>query len=367
MTSGEVIVLDKKMSNEEIFKVGFDNPSIMGRVRDLIYEKNTGLIHDTCKKFLNTKFDYDELLSCCQFGFVKGLNTYKIDKDTKFATYVVRIMSNEVLMQLRREKKHNKNISIYEPLSGDEIGNVITLEDILNSDGKVDGILESITHNDDIVMLKEIVSGMKSREQNIINMYFNGKTQREIADTLDISQSYVSRIIKKLILSVKKKFFKLNLWDSSGKNFSNIARGSSKVNNVIKPKRKYVRKVKEIEEVKVQEVKVQEVKVQEVKVQEVEEVVCVTKTKTKRKYIKKSGPSDVIDMVCDIDKNSECRGFVGMVQGLFLKVKELVGSVGSYKINKEDINITIKGVSFNLNNSEIDVLINELVDLKTLL
>ena len=171
--------------------------------RNLLIERNLRLVVHVCKKYVNTNIDQDDLLSIGTIGLIKGIRSFNIDKGSKLSTYVSRCIDNEILMYLRSSKKQNAEVYLNEPIGKDKDDNVITLEEVLESDSK------SIVDEVDIKMkikkmYKKIKQVLKKREQMIIELRFglNGekpKTQKEIAKSLGISRSYVSRIETKAI------------------------------------------------------------------------------------------------------------------------------------------------------------------------
>jgi len=171
--------------------------------RNLLIERNLRLVVHVCKKYVNTNIDQDDLLSIGTIGLIKGIRSFNIDKGSKLSTYVSRCIDNEILMYLRSSKKQNAEVYLNEPIGKDKDDNVITLEEVLESDSK------SIEDEVDIKMkikkmYKKIKQILKKREQMIIELRFglNGekpKTQKEIAKSLGISRSYVSRIETKAI------------------------------------------------------------------------------------------------------------------------------------------------------------------------
>ena len=178
--------------------------------RNLLIEKNLRLVVHVCKKYSNTNIDQDDLLSIGTIGLIKGIRSFNIDKGSKLSTYVSRCIDNEILMYLRSTKKQNAEVYLNEPIGKDKDDNVITLEEILESDNK------SIEEEVDIKikirkMYKKIKQVLKKREQMIIELRFglNGekpKTQKEIAKFLGISRSYVSRIETKAIKKLAGEF-----------------------------------------------------------------------------------------------------------------------------------------------------------------
>ena len=165
-------------------------------------EHNLRLVVFLAKKYENTGYDIEDLVSIGSIGLIKGINTYKIDKNIKLATYASRCISNEILMFLRKNKKRKKEISLEDSLNYDNEGNELHLEDVLGTDPDI--VTKSIEEeNDKKVMLEEVMK-LKPRDRDIIVLRYgllgnDELTQKEVAEKLGISQSYISRIEKKVI------------------------------------------------------------------------------------------------------------------------------------------------------------------------
>lgn len=178
--------------------------------RNLLIEKNLRLVVHVCKKYSNVKVDQDDLLSIGTIGLIKGINSFNLEKGSKLSTYVSRCIDNEVLMYLRSIKKLNAEVYLNEPIGKDKDDNVITLEEVLESDGKnVEDIVD--TKMKIKKMYNKIKSVLKNREKTIIELRFGlkgekPKTQKEIAKMMGISRSYVSRIETKAIEKLAKEF-----------------------------------------------------------------------------------------------------------------------------------------------------------------
>ncbi len=174
--------------------------------KDKLIEHNLRLVVFLAKKYEGTKVELEDLVSIGTIGLIKGINTYSIDKNIKLATYVSRCIDNEILMFLRKNKKVNCEVSLDEPLSYDADGNELHLEDIIGTDSDIvtKGIEEK---NDKKVMLSEIEK-LNKRDKEIMTLRYGllgneEKTQKEVADILGISQSYISRIEKKVIKRIR--------------------------------------------------------------------------------------------------------------------------------------------------------------------
>ncbi len=177
------------------------------QTRQLLVERNLRLVVYIAKKFENTGTGIEDLISIGTIGLMKAINTYDAGKNIKLATYASRCIENEILMYLRRSNKIRGEISIDEPLNQDGDGNELLLSDILGTDS--DSISRRLEDEVDKKLLKSAISKLNTREKNIMELRFgfitgNEKTQKEVADMLGISQSYISRLEKKIINKMKK-------------------------------------------------------------------------------------------------------------------------------------------------------------------
>ncbi len=165
------------------------------------------------RKFENTGINVEDLISIGTIGLIKAINTFKTEKKIKLATYASRCIENEILMYLRRTAKIKTEVSIDEPLNVDWEGNELLLSDILGTENDV--ICRNIEEEVDRSLLKKAVEKLNNREKNIISLRFGigtggeEKTQKEVADILGISQSYISRLEKKIIERLKKEINKM--------------------------------------------------------------------------------------------------------------------------------------------------------------
>ncbi len=177
--------------------------------RQILVERNLRLVVYIAKKFENTGIDFEDLISIGTIGLMKAVNTFNIDKNIKLATYASRCIENEILMQLRRNTKIKNEVSIDEPLNKDGDGNELLLSDILGTDNDVTS--RAIENEVDMSLLKVAISKLDSREKYIMKLRFGiegggkEKTQKEVADMLGISQSYISRLEKKIMNKMKKE------------------------------------------------------------------------------------------------------------------------------------------------------------------
>ena len=170
--------------------------------RNKLIEHNLRLVVFLAKKYENTTVDLEDLVSIGTIGLIKGVNTYKLDKNIKLATYVSRCIDNEILMYLRKIKRKKGEISFEDSLSFDTEGNELHLEDVLGTDSDI--VTKGLEDENDKKILYEEIEKLNSRDKEIIQYRYglNGKkelTQEEVADMLGISQSYISRIEKRVI------------------------------------------------------------------------------------------------------------------------------------------------------------------------
>lgn len=170
--------------------------------RNILIEHNLRLVVFLAKKYENTGFDIEDLVSIGSIGLIKGINTYKVDKNIKLATYASRCIANEILMFLRKNKKKKVEISLEETLNFDAEGNELRLEDILGTSNDV--VPDEFENKMNKELLKKHICNMDDRDKEIMILRYglnNSEeyTQKEVADLLGISQSYISRIEKKVI------------------------------------------------------------------------------------------------------------------------------------------------------------------------
>ncbi len=179
--------------------------------RNVLVEHNLRLVAHIIKKYYHTQSDVDDLVSIGTIGLIKAINTYKIDKNIKLSSYASRCIENEILMHFRNNKKNSLDVSLNEAIDTDKDGNPLTLMDIMSVE---DDILEKINTKMNLDKLYSYMDEVLSdREKEILILRFGLKdtsvlTQREIAKKLNISRSYVSRIEKKALLLLKKRFEK---------------------------------------------------------------------------------------------------------------------------------------------------------------
>ena len=180
------------------------------QAKELLIEHNMRLVAHIARKYLNTEEDMDDLISIGTIGLIKAVLTFNPDKTIRLASYASRCIENELLMYFRSKKKTNRDVSLYEPLGTDQDGNQITFADILESPERE--LWESVVLHKDIRRLYKVIPEiLDQREQFIIRKrygLYNTKpfTQREIAEWLGISRSYVSRIEKRALNKIKQSF-----------------------------------------------------------------------------------------------------------------------------------------------------------------
>lgn len=171
-----------------------------------LIEHNLRLVVFLSKKYENTGVDLEDLVSIGTIGLIKGVNTYKLDKNIKLATYASRCIDNEILMYLRKNKRRKGEISLEDSLSYDAEGNELHLEDVIGTDSDI--VTKGIEDENDRKALYEEIAKLKGRDKKIMILrygLFGNKemTQKDVAELLNISQSYISRIEKKIIKRLK--------------------------------------------------------------------------------------------------------------------------------------------------------------------
>ena len=179
--------------------------------RDMLIEHNLRLVAYIAKRFENTGANIEELISIGTLGLMKAVSTFNKDKNIKLATYASRCIENEILMFIRKTSSQKKEISIDEPLSVDWDGNELLLSDVLGSESDV--VIKDMEEDEERRMLRAAVSDLSDRERIIIEMRYGltgGEelTQKEVADTLGISQSYISRLEKRVVERLKREMEK---------------------------------------------------------------------------------------------------------------------------------------------------------------
>ena len=175
--------------------------------RKKLIEHNLRLVVYIARKFESTGTGIEDLISIGTIGLIKAINTYRSDKNIKLATYASRCIENEILMYIRKNASHRGDVSIDEPLNTDWDGNELLLSDVLGSDA--DTVSHSLEKDEDEKILREAVRDLSDREQTIIRLRYGlggtkERTQKEVADMLGISQSYISRLEKRIIARLRE-------------------------------------------------------------------------------------------------------------------------------------------------------------------
>ena len=183
------------------------------QAKNKLIEHNLRLVVYIAKKFENTNTDLEDLISVGSIGLIKAINTFNSHKNIKLATYSSRCIENEILMYLRKISKQKNELSLDKTLSLDNEGNELVLSDIIGVDA--DEAYHSIESEFENQMVYQVLDSLDEKEQNIVKMRFGlmgqeEKTQKEVAEILNISQSYISRIEKKILHKMKKYINQIN-------------------------------------------------------------------------------------------------------------------------------------------------------------
>ena len=203
--------LSAEEENEMLKKLGQEREK--EQAKSLLIQHNLRLVVYIARKFDNTGVDNDDLVSIGTIGLIKAINSFRADKNIKLATYASRCIENEILMYLRRAARLKSEVSFDEPLNTDFEGNELLLSDILGL--SADTVYGDIEANAEKEQLKEALKKLSERERKIMFLRFGlggqeEMTQKDVADMLGISQSYISRLEKKIILRLKKEISKMN-------------------------------------------------------------------------------------------------------------------------------------------------------------
>ena len=198
LTSEEEAELLRNIDNDE-------------NIKSVLIERNLRLVVYISRKFENTGLDIEDLISIGTIGLIKAVNTFKLDKNIKLATYASRCIENEILMYLRKNSRKKTEVSFDEPLNVDLDGNELLLSDVLGTEN--DEIYKLIEEEIDKELLQIALDKLSNREKQIMELRFGlasgrEKTQKEVATILGISQSYISRLEKKIIFRLKKEMKK---------------------------------------------------------------------------------------------------------------------------------------------------------------
>ncbi len=207
--SGEVLPPPLKPDEEIYFvsKLKKDDS-----IKSILIERNLRLVVYIARKFENTGISIEDLISIGSIGLIKAVNTFNPDRNIKLATYASKCIENEILMYLRRNSKLKTEVSFDEPLNVDWDGNELLLSDILGTDGDI--IFKYLEEEVDKELLNQAIDKLTGREKKIVELRYglkngNEKTQKEVADILGISQSYISRLEKRIIKRLQKEMSRM--------------------------------------------------------------------------------------------------------------------------------------------------------------
>ena len=211
--SGETLPPPLKKETEAEYLVKLNDPEMRSTARKILIEHNLRLVVYIARKFENTGIGIDDLVSIGNIGLIKAINTFNTGKNIKLATYASRCIENEILMYLRKTGNNKTEISIDEPLNVDWDGNELLLSDILGTDDDI--TQRRIEEETDRQLLKIALGRLSDRERSIMELRFGigrdgkEKTQKEVADMLGISQSYISRLEKRIIVRLRRDIDKM--------------------------------------------------------------------------------------------------------------------------------------------------------------
>jgi RNA polymerase sporulation-specific sigma factor len=211
--SAEILPPPLSQSEEEELILKLRDDSNSQETKNALIEHNLRLVVYIAKKFESTGLGIEDLISIGTIGLIKAINTFKPDKNIKLATYASRCIENEILMYLRKNSSARVNISIDEPLNIDWDGNELLLSDILGTDGDI--TQRHIDEEVDKELLHVAMTRLSEREQSIMNLRFGinssgeEKTQKQVADLLGISQSYISRLEKRILSRLRRDINKM--------------------------------------------------------------------------------------------------------------------------------------------------------------
>lgn len=176
--------------------------------RNQLIEHNLRLVAHIIKKYYTQNGDQDDLISIGTIGLIKGVSTFKPDKNVRLATYASRCIENEILMYIRKIASHKSDVSLDEPINTDWDGNELHLGDVLGTEP--DAVSRPLEDDVDLRLLREALDQLPDKEQTIVKLRYGigggrEKTQKEVADILGISQSYISRLEKRIILRLRRE------------------------------------------------------------------------------------------------------------------------------------------------------------------
>lgn len=179
--------------------------------REVLINRNLRLVAHVIKKYQQTGYDMDDLLSVGTIGLIKAVNTFNVEKGSRLATYAAKCVENEILMMFRAGKKFSREVSIYDPIGADKDGETVSLLDVLEAGDRE--VLETVIIKQDVkVLYRAYKENLSETEQTVIRMRYGlfgekEHTQREIAEILGISRSYVSRIEKRAVSHMREAFY----------------------------------------------------------------------------------------------------------------------------------------------------------------
>ena len=210
ISSGEVLPQPYDAEQEAILVKRLSNGEKC--VRDDLVEHNLRLVVYIARRFENSGVDLDDLVSVGTIGLIKAVNSFNAEKNIKLATYASRCIENEILMHLRRTVKIKSEVSFDEPLNTDWEGNELMLSDVMGTDGDI--VYKKIESGVENELLGLALTKLNDKERKIMRLRYGlsggkEKTQKEVADILGISQSYISRLEKKIIIRLQKEFSKM--------------------------------------------------------------------------------------------------------------------------------------------------------------
>ncbi len=210
--AGDALPLPLSAEEESAALKGLEDEQEKEKAKTLLIQHNLRLVVYIARKFDNTGVDNDDLISIGTIGLIKAINSFKVDKNIKLATYASRCIENEILMYLRRTARLKSEVSFDEPLNIDFEGNELLLSDVLGT--SAESVYGDIEANAEKEQLKEALKKLSDRERKIMFLRFGlgggeEMTQKDVADMLGISQSYISRLEKKIILRLKKEIAKM--------------------------------------------------------------------------------------------------------------------------------------------------------------
>lgn len=205
-------ILPEKLTSEEEAKLVEEFKAGSMEAKNQLIERNLRLVVYTAQKFENTNVNIEDLISIGTIGLIKAVSSFDTSKNIKVATYASRCIENEILMHLRKVTKLKREVSLDEPLNTDSEGNELCISDILSSE--TDEVSKNVDKEDESSNLKLALDELSEKEKEIMCMRYglSGKaemTQKEVADFFEISQSYISRIEKKILDKMKVEILKL--------------------------------------------------------------------------------------------------------------------------------------------------------------